>query len=130
VRDYRASPIWPKLSPSQRRAIMRRLRITLRETLEKSAELDRFLVRSIRMTGVPMPELGGKTLADQVRVGLAGLRQQLNELKLDAAGALTELTAEIQNGKEGVKRIRAETAAVKAAFAEILGNERAETKGQ
>jgi hypothetical protein len=76
--------------------------------------------------GPKMPEIGGKSLAAQVRVGLAGLKKQLDELKLDAAGALTELSTEIANGKEGVKRIRAETAEVKAAFSEILGNEQAD----
>jgi len=76
-----------------------------------------------KIRGVKMPELGGKSLADQVRIGLVGLRQQLDELKIDTAGALTELSAEIANGKEGVKRIREETAAVKSAFGEILGNE-------
>ena len=46
----------------------------------------------------------------------------------DAAGAITELSSEIKNGNEGVKRIREETAAVRTAFAEILGNEHSETK--
>ena len=70
-----------------------------------------------------MPELGGKSLAADVRVGLAGLKKKLEALRLDAAGAVNELATEITNGEEGVKRIRAETAEVKAAFAEILGNE-------
>jgi hypothetical protein len=72
-----------------------------------------------------MPEIGGKSLGDQVRVGLAGLKKDIEALRLDAAGALTELATEVSNGKEGVKRIRAETAAVRSAFAEILGNEQA-----
>jgi hypothetical protein len=70
-----------------------------------------------------MPEIGGKSLADQVRVGLGGLKKEIDALKLDAAAALTELSTEVRNGNEGVKRIRSETAAVRAAFAEILGNE-------
>jgi|GEM_PF-3367039 hypothetical protein len=74
-----------------------------------------------------MPEIGGKSLAAQVRVGLAGLKKEIDDLKLDAAAALTELSTEVRNGKEGVKRIRAETAEVKAAFGEILGNEQAGT---
>jgi hypothetical protein len=91
------------------------------------AKLDRHLSNAILEFGgdKPMPEIGGKSLAEQVKVGLGSLRQQLAELKLDSAAALTELGAEIKSGNEGVKRIRAETAAVKAAFAEILGNEQA-----
>jgi len=73
-----------------------------------------------------VPEIGGKSLADQVRAGLGGLKKELEGLKLDAAAALTEMAVEIRNGNEGVKRIRAETAAVKAAFSEILGNEQAD----
>jgi hypothetical protein len=92
-----------------------------------SEKLDRHLSAAIEEFGGPktMPEIGGKSLAEEVKVGIGGLRQQLAELKLDAAGALTELSTEVRNGKEGVKRIREETAAVKAAFAEILGNEQA-----
>lgn len=72
-----------------------------------------------------MPEIGGKSLAADVKIGLAGLKQEIAELRMSAAGAITELKSEIVNGKEGVKRIQAETAAVKDAFAEILGNETA-----
>jgi hypothetical protein len=89
-------------------------------------KLDRHLTRAIEEFGDKhMPEIGGNSLAEQVKVGLGGLKKQLDELKLDAAAALTEFSTEIANGNEGVKRIRAETAAVKAAFAEILGNEQA-----
>jgi hypothetical protein len=88
------------------------------------AELDRHLARSIKEFAVP--EIGGKSLADHVRVGLAGLRKDIDALKLDAAAALTELSTEVRNGNEGVKRIRAETAAVKDAFSQILGNEQAD----
>jgi hypothetical protein len=87
----------------------------------------RLLVAAAEIGGPIVPELGGKALADQVRLGLIGLKKELDGLKIDAAGALTELATEVSNGKEGVKRIRAETAAVKSAFAEILGNEQAET---
>jgi hypothetical protein len=90
-------------------------------------KLDRHLAAAIEEFRGPkiMSQIGGKSLADDVRVGLAGLKKQLDGLKLDAAAALTELSTEIKNGNEGVKRIREETAAVKAAFAEILGNEQA-----
>lgn len=70
-----------------------------------------------------MPEVGGKSLADAVKIGLSGLKKDIEALRLDASGALTELSSEVKNGTEAVKRIRAEAAAVKSAFAEILGNE-------
>lgn len=86
--------------------------------------LDQHLSAAIEYFGAkPMPELGGKSLALDLRSALAGVKQQLAELKSDAAGAVTELVAEIANGNEAVKRIRDETAQVKAAFTEILGNE-------
>jgi hypothetical protein len=85
------------------------------------AELDRHLARSIKEFAVP--EIGGKSLANDVRIGLAGLKKKLEALRLDAAAAVNELATEINNGEEGVKRIRSETAEVKVAFAEILGNE-------
>ena len=93
------------------------------ETIEKSKQLDRLLGGK-----KSMPEIGGKALGGFVRESLADLKKQLDALKLDAAGAITELSSEIKNGNEGVKRIREETAAVRSAFAEILGNEHSETK--
>jgi hypothetical protein len=96
--------------------------------VKPAGELGRMLLEAAATIGRDrkMPEIGGKSLALQVRVGLTGLKQQIAELKLEAAAALTELSTEITNGKEGVKRIRAETAEVKAAFGEILGNEHLE----
>jgi hypothetical protein len=91
-----------------------------------SQRLDRHLAKAIEEFGEKrMPQIGGKALASEVKIGLTGLKKQLDELKLDAAAALTEFSTEIKNGEEGVKRLREETAAVKAAFAEILGNEQA-----
>lgn len=72
--------------------------------------------------GRVMPTLGGKSLAEDMRVSFASLRKAIDDLKVDAAAAVMELTSEITNGKEGVKAIRAEAAAVKAAFTDILGN--------
>ena len=75
--------------------------------IAKSQELDRHLVAAIAQFGEkPMPEIGGKSLATDVRVGLAGMKKQIEALRLDAAAAITELGAEITNGQEGVKRIR------------------------
>ncbi|MPZ41305.1 MAG: hypothetical protein GEU95_25315 [Rhizobiales bacterium] len=77
-----------------------------------------------------MPELGGKALAGEVGVALMGIKQALETLRLDAAAAVTELQEEITTGKEGVKRIREEAAAVRNAFAEIIGNERVATQAE
>ena len=93
------------------------------ETIEKSKALDRLLSGE-----KSMPEIGGKALGSFVRESFAGLKKELDDLKIDAAAAVTELSSEVKNGKEGVKRIREEAAAVKAAFAEILGNEHSESK--
>jgi hypothetical protein len=88
------------------------------------AKLDGHLAASIKeFGGSSMPEIGGKSLANNVRIGLDGLKKKLEALRLDAAAAVNELATEINNGEEGVKRIRSETAEVKVAFAEILGNE-------
>jgi hypothetical protein len=90
-------------------------------------KLNRHLTAAIKEFGGQkhMPEIGGKSLASDFKITLAGLKKQMDELKIEAGGALTEMATEIKNGQEGVKRIREETAAVKAAFAEILGNEQA-----
>jgi hypothetical protein len=100
----------------------------------EGSKLDQHLDASIKEFGGNVPEIGGKSLADHVRVGLAGLKKDIDALKIDAAAALTELSTEVRNGNEGVRRIRAETAAVRAAFSEILGNQsdgdRAEETGR
>lgn len=70
-----------------------------------------------------MPEIGGKSLAGQLTAGLAGLKKELDALKTDAAGAVMEFQDELRNGREGVKRLRSESAEVRKAFGEILGNE-------
>ena len=51
-----------------------------------------------------MPSIGGLALGEQMRAGLAGLRNDLDALRLDAAAAVTELFTEVRNGQEGVKR--------------------------
>lgn len=70
-----------------------------------------------------MPEVGGKSLAGEFRIGLAGLKKGVDELKLELAGAVSEFSSEIANGREVAKRIRAEASEVRQAVSEILGNE-------
>lgn len=69
-----------------------------------------------------MPELGGKALQGELGVALKGLKKALEGLRMDAAGAVTELTQEIAAGKQGVKMIQDEARAVRDAFSEIVGN--------
>jgi hypothetical protein len=69
-----------------------------------------------------MPELGGKKLAGEFGGLLAGVRKLVDEAKLGIAAAITELTSEIQSGKEVERAIRAEAQVVRDAFAEVLGN--------
>jgi len=83
----------------------------------------RLAVEIKQFRGAKMPSIGGHSLGEQMRASLAGLKQDLEVLRLDASAAVAELSTEVRNGQEGVKRIRAEAAAVKSAFAEIMGNE-------
>jgi hypothetical protein len=73
-----------------------------------------------------MPEIGGTKLAAELKTGLAGLKKGIDELKLDLAGALSEFSSEMNNGREVAKRIRKEAADVRSAVSELLGNESAE----
>lgn len=69
-----------------------------------------------------MPEIGGKRLAGDFGAMLADVRKMVDEAKLGIAGAITELSTEIQSGKEVERAIRAEAAAVREAFGSVLGN--------
>jgi len=91
--------------------------------------LDELARRTYREFG-GMPELGGKSLADEVRVGMLSLKKEIDTLRLEAAAAVTEVVTEIKNGKEGVKRLKAEAAAIRAGFAGIMGNETADETTQ
>jgi hypothetical protein len=77
----------------------------------------------------PMPEIGGKSLAASLRESLAGAKKLLDEAKIDAAGAVTEVVTEAKNMKEVAKRIRAEAAEMRSVNREILGNESADLPG-
>lgn len=69
-----------------------------------------------------MPEVGGKRLAADFSAMLADLRKGIETAKAGIAGAIAELTSELESGKEIEKAIRAETAEVRKAFGEVLGN--------
>lgn len=72
-----------------------------------------------------MPEIGGKSLAGDLRSALAGLRKVVDETKLEVAGAVSDVTVEVKNMKEVAKRLRAEANEMRQASAEMLGNESA-----
>jgi hypothetical protein len=93
--------------------------------VQAAEKLDRLLAGAIQQFGPrkPMPEVGGKSLASELRTGIAGLKRGVDELKLELAGAVSEFSVEMQNGKEAAKRIRAEAADMRQAVSEILGNE-------
>ena len=69
-----------------------------------------------------MPEVGGKRLAADFGAMLADLRRGLDEAKSGIGRAISELTSELESGKEIEKAIRSEAAEVRKAFGEILGN--------
>lgn len=69
-----------------------------------------------------MPEVGGGKLAGEFGGMMADVRRMIDETKLDIAAAVTELTTEVQAGKQVAKAIRAEAAQVRQAFGSVLGN--------
>lgn len=69
-----------------------------------------------------MPEVGGKRLAGEFAGMLSDVRKAVDEIKLEVAGAVTELMTEIQAGKSVAKAIRAEADEVRQAFGTVLGN--------
>lgn len=70
-----------------------------------------------------MPEIGGKKLAGELGAMLQDVRRLVDEVRLDVAGAATELASEIRGGKDVAKALRAEAAEVRKAFSEVLGNQ-------
>lgn len=69
-----------------------------------------------------MPEAGGRRLAGEFKGLLGELRQLSAEVRTDIASAAAELMTELKAGKEVARQIREETAEVRAAFGEVLGN--------
>ena len=69
-----------------------------------------------------MAELGGKTLAADLKTRLPDLRKKAEALRLRAAAAVTGFTTEANNVEQAVKSIEDETAEMAQIANEILGN--------
>ena len=69
-----------------------------------------------------MPELGGKTLAGNVKAMLGDLRKKIDDAKINVASAVTELQSEIASADAVARQLRDEADAVREAFGEVLGN--------
>lgn len=70
-----------------------------------------------------MPEIGGSKLASDFGSMMADVRKSIDASKQIVAQAVTELQAEITVGAQSAaKAIRTEAAAVRAGYAELLGN--------
>ena len=94
--------------------------MTFEATIAKSVELDRALARPLGE--VRMPEIGGKKLSDDIGGMLADVRKTIDEAKIGLAGAVTELTEEVNGLKHVETAIRGEAKAVRDMKASILGN--------
>lgn len=93
-------------------------------------KFDRFLneaIGELKSKDGVMPEVGGKSIASEFRIGLLGIKKMAAELKLEVAGAVTEFITEAANIKEAASRMRGEAREMRAVAAEILGNEMAST---
>lgn len=93
--------------------------MTFEETIAASKRLDGFLKQA---KDEIMPEIGGKKLAGQFGDLLASLRKASEDAKTELAAAGAEFVTEVANVKKVTKTIRDETAEVRKAFGEILGN--------
>jgi hypothetical protein len=69
-----------------------------------------------------MPEVGGKKLADDLKVKLPDLRKLAGDLRLRAAAAVTAFTVEAKNVEKAIGSIEAETSEMQKIANEILGN--------
>ena len=69
-----------------------------------------------------MPEVGGKKLADDLRIQLPDLRKMADALRLRAAAAATGFMAEAKNVEKGIRSIEDETAEMAKVANEMLGN--------
>jgi predicted nucleic acid-binding Zn-ribbon protein len=67
-------------------------------------------------------EVGGKRLAEDLKVRLPDLRKVADDLRLRAAAAVTQFTAEAKNVEAAIKSIEDEAAAMASVANEILGN--------
>ena len=76
-----------------------------------------------------MPEIGAKSIADELKLGFAGLRSDLDALRTELASAVGEVATEIKSGKDVARRLREEAAHLRQATRELLGNEGPEGTG-
>ena len=69
-----------------------------------------------------MAEVGGRKLADDLRVALPDLRKIASDLRLRAGAAATAFAAEARNVEKAIKSIEDEAAEMAKVANEILGN--------
>jgi hypothetical protein len=69
-----------------------------------------------------MPEVGGKKLADDLKIKLPDLRKLAGDLRLRAAAAVTAFATEAKNVERAIGSIESETAEMQKIANEILGN--------
>ena len=101
--------------------------MTLGDTIAKSRALDELLARplgekmaddgNLKLTGEVSGLLGGS-----LKGVLADVRKAVDEVRLEIAGAASELVEEVKTGKQIARALRSEAANVRAEYATILGN--------
>ena len=69
-----------------------------------------------------MPDVGGKKLADDLRIKLPDLRKIADDLRLRGAAAASAFVAEARNVEKAIKSIEDEAAEMAKVANEILGN--------
>ena len=84
--------------------------------------LDSCLGRAIAEFGTKMPDIGGKKLAEDLRIRLPDLRKMADELRMCAAGAVTAFTTEANNVRRAITSIEDEAAEMAKVANEMLGN--------
>ena len=69
-----------------------------------------------------MPEFGASKLSGDLDGMIEKIGREMDAVRLEIAGAVTGLVAEIQGGREVAKAIRAETMKVRGTWGKVLGN--------
>jgi hypothetical protein len=69
-----------------------------------------------------MPDVGGKKLAEDLRIKLPDLRKIADGLRLRAAAAVTSFATEAKNVETAIRSIEDEAAEMAKVANEILGN--------
>lgn len=95
--------------------------MTFAETLAKSQELDRVLAAPLKDVMMPQ-EIGGKRLAGRLGAMFDQVKQVIDQVELGVVAAAAELMEEAKGAKAIEVAIRAETAAVRAFKAKMLGD--------